>query len=146
MPKGQPASGQRETNHAAKLVVRARIKPPLDMNMRAKRKWREIVNSLPAEFFTVSDRSLFAAYCVNAALFDEMSEVIDREGALISGRKDSHRVPNPALWVRMQAAQVMAQLSVKLRLAPSSRMDDRVAATKANADATARRPWDKSAA
>jgi P27 family predicted phage terminase small subunit len=145
MPKGATESGQRESNHAARLVVHQRIKPDPAMSIRAKKKWREIVNSLPADFFRVSDRSLFAVYCINAALHDEMTEIIDTEGALIDNGK-GRKVPNPAIWVRAQAAQVMAQLSVKLRLAPSSRMDDRVAATKSNADANAKRPWDKSAA
>jgi P27 family predicted phage terminase small subunit len=146
MAKGLPASGQREDNHKARLVVRTRIKPPLEMSMGAKKKWREIVNSLPADFFTVSDRSLFAVYCESAATFDEMTRIIDTEGALIEGRKEGRRVPNPAIWVRSDAARTMATLSVKLRLAPSSRMDDRVAATKANANPEAKRPWDKTAA
>ena len=145
MAKGETAGGKRESNHAARLVIHTRIKAPLDMSTAAKKKWREIVNSLPADFFRVSDRTLFAAYCVNAACFDEMTRIIDQEGAMIDSGK-GRKVPNPAVWVRAEAGRAMAQMSVKLRLAPSSRMDDRVAGTKSNADAKAKRPWEASAA
>ena len=141
-PHKRPATG---TTEPPKLVVRARQKAPADISKAAAACWRELVNSLPADYFKPCDRRLLRLWSVASAQFDEASEAIEREG-LIVDKGNGRKVPNPNLYVQSIAAATITNLSLKLRVAPSSRMDDRVAGTKANAQKDAQRPWESEAA
>ena len=135
------AAGKLPPPPAPRLVARARLKPPPDMADAPRKEWRAIVNSLPADYFRPSDVSLLAAYCVWAAYARQCRVEIDRDGITIDNG-NGRRIPHPATHVLQSATAAMSQMAVKLRLCPSSRYDDRTAATKANGDANARRPWE----
>lgn len=139
----RPSASQLET--PPKLVVRARQKPPATLTKAQQAEWRALVNSLPADYFKACDRRLLKMWAVQSAQFDEASEAIARDGLIIDKGNGRH-VPNPMLYVQQACSASITNLSIKLRIAPSSRMDDRVAATKANAEKNAARPWEAAAA
>jgi P27 family predicted phage terminase small subunit len=128
-----------------KLVVRARQKPPASFTKAQAAIWRELVNSLPADYFKACDRRLLRMWAVVNAQFDEATEKIDREGLIVDKGNGKTGV-NQAVYVQQACGATITNLSIKLRIAPSSRMDDRVAATKANAEKDAARPWEAAAA
>jgi P27 family predicted phage terminase small subunit len=138
--KGRKMSAS-EMQTPPKLVVRARQKPPATLTKAQAAAWRELVNSLPADYFKACDRRLLRLWCVHSAQFDEATDAIALEGLTVTNA-NGRKVPNPMLYVQSIASASLTNLSIKLRIAPSSRMDDRVAATKVNAEKDAARPWE----
>ena len=61
------------------LVVRP--SPPAALPVTAKRAWRDIVASLPADWFTPSDLPLLQEYCLTTAIFlPEINALIEVAG------------------------------------------------------------------
>jgi len=131
----------RAAARAPRLVARARMTAPKDLTDAQRKQWRSIVNSLPADYFRPSDVSLLRAYCIASAMLADAADEIGRDGITIDNGH-GRRVPHAAVHVMSAATAAMAQMAVKLRLCPSSRYDDRTAATKANASKDAKRPWE----
>jgi P27 family predicted phage terminase small subunit len=141
MPSPRKTDAEIPAPPPPRVVTRARMKPPADLNDAAKKEWRAIVNSLPADYFRPADVSLLSAYCVWAAIAKEARADIEANGIMVTNDKN-RRITNAAVNVLYNATAAMAQMSVKLRLCPSARYDDRTAATKANATKNAARPWE----
>lgn len=121
----------------------ARMPAPDWLNESESIEWRGIVDSLPADYFRPADGPLLAAYCVAAALHKDARAEITRDGTSVEDDR-GRRQMNPAVTVLQYQAGTMAQLSVKLRLAPSSRYTEKTAATKAGSlPKPAARPWEE---
>lgn len=95
--------------------------PPEWLAPAQARKWREIVDSLPASYFRPADYPMLAAFCTAAAAHQEAAEILEREGLIVEGAK-GFRFPNPAAAIMSQQSSTMAQLAIKLRLCPSARI------------------------
>jgi len=129
---------------AALNVVRVsgeRFQPPPEFNEAQAREWRMIVDSLPADYFRPSDISLLSAYCISAAFYRQAAEEMSRDGIVYVDERGK-RMTNPAHAVLTSQASAMAQIAVKLRLCPSARYSEKVAATKAGSSAAPLRPWE----
>lgn len=121
----------------------ARMAAPEWLNEAEGLEWTAIVASLPADYFRPADGPLLAAYCVASALHKMARAEIEADGMTIemdNGRKQM----NPAVTVLQYQAGTMAQLAVKLRLAPSARYTPKSTATKAGSTALpSRKPWEE---
>lgn len=110
-------------------------KPPVGMNSRARRIWKNLVADLPANHFRSADYPLLRAYCEAEALHFKASEQIATEGGVIKKQavvKDSDTgetlvittgvKANPWVAIQTQTAHTMAQLATKLRLCANARV------------------------
>ena len=102
--------------------------------------WRNVVDSLPADWFRPSDLPQLAAYCKAAAQQDAAHARLADEDAVEMNAAGT-RVPNPNFRIIAACTQQMAQLAGKLRLCPSARYDEKKAA-RAGKDAPAAKPWE----
>jgi len=106
----------------------ARIEPLASLPAGAQSIWREITQALPADFYGPQDRHLLAQYCY-AAWRGEREIARDRRKA---GSAD------PA--VIGESVRVLGKLGPQLRLAPSSRIEPKTAATGMRRAKTEQRP------
>jgi P27 family predicted phage terminase small subunit len=105
-----------------------RIQPPDHLDEQELDEWNSIVESLPADYFRASDISLLAAYCCASAIYKLANKELKKGGLTMMA--DNGRIyANPAASIMQQQASAMAQMSVKLRLAPQSRYSGQKAST-----------------
>lgn len=116
----------------------ARVVPPTYLTEQALKIWNEIIASQPADFFRPGDAPLLGAYCTAIWMFEQASVQITLEGIVIDDGK--RRTSHPAKDTLTSCAAIMSQMSVKLRLAQSSRYTEKTAATKTKS-ANGDRPW-----
>ena len=138
---------EKKTKPARMSVVTlsdARISPPDGLlTVFQAGLWRQIVDSLPADFFRPSDIPLLAAYCKAWSFYLQASAEIEANGVVLRDARD--RVyANPAQSMVVTQASAMSQLSAKLRLSPSSRISARTAGSKSDKPA-GQRPWSTTA-
>ncbi len=115
MPRRKPAPGKR-------------IEPVAALPEAAKTIWKGITDALPADFYGPQDRHLLAQYCY-AVWRGEREIARDRRKA---GSAD------PA--VIRESVRVLGKLGPQLRLAPSSRIEPKTAATGMRRAKTEQRP------
>jgi P27 family predicted phage terminase small subunit len=119
-----------------------RMEPPADVLTESQVElWRGIVDSLPADYFRPWDSPLLVAYCKAYSFWLQASADLETNGITIEDDK-GRRLANPAHSILVTQASAMAQLAVKLRLSPSSRISPQKAGTQA-AQATGKRPWEQ---
>lgn len=110
-------------------------KPPVGMNSRARKIWKNLVADLPANHFRPADYPLLRAYCEAESLHFEASEKIGEQGGVIEKKAirtdrttgDTEVIvtgvkANPWVAIQTQTAHTMAQLATKLRLATNARV------------------------
>ena len=113
--------------------------PPGVLTEKQAELWRGIVDSLPADTFRPGDSPLLVAYCKAYSFWLQASEDMETNGITIEDDRGK-RQANPAHSILVTQASAMAQLAVKLRLSPSSRISPQAAGTKA-AQPSGARPW-----
>jgi len=104
--------GRRSVADLAVIPIRPRdhrLQPPADLDANAAAIFRELAASVPAAHFIESDRHLLATYAM----------------ALSISRRSAGDPASLQQWER--ATRIVAQLSSKLRLCPSSRLDPKTA-------------------
>jgi len=124
-------------------VSDSRLAPPAGLLTDTQVKlWWQIVNSLPADFFRPGDVPLLAAYCKAWSFYLQASTEIEERGIILEDAR-GRMYANPAQSMVVTQASAMAQLSVKLRLSPSSRIQPRGAGRAAakSGSGVAERPW-----
>jgi P27 family predicted phage terminase small subunit len=124
----------------------ARLQPPGHLTVAQAVEWRQIVDSLPADYFRPGDVPLLSAFCVASAFYKRAAADLEKRGLTLEedrGRLGRHEMVNPSHQVLSSQASAMAQMAVKLRLCPSSRYSEKNAATKAGAAAKPARPWEQ---
>lgn len=112
---------QRGKKSAASLAVvtgssPGRLRPPSHLSDEAGRLFRLLVAACDPEHFVASDAPLLCSYCEATALARQAAEALEQEGPVIGGRV------NPWLAVREKATREQVALSMRLRLAPQSRL------------------------
>jgi P27 family predicted phage terminase small subunit len=115
----------------------ARPSPPDWLSPAQAREWRDIVNSLAADYFRPSDAPMLAAYCCAAAAHKAAAAELEIGGLILDGQK-GYRFPNPAAAIMSQQSSTMSQLATKLRLCPSARI---AKGEKAPKGQIGQRPW-----
>lgn len=119
----------------------ARIQPPAGFKPEYLAEWREIVDSLPADYFRPGDIPLLAAFCAASARHKQADALLDQHG-LVTANDRGTLVANPAATILQLQASTMANLAVKLRLCPSARYSEKMANTKAGERSKGARPWE----
>lgn len=124
-------------------AMNARMDPPEFLSIAEAAEWTSIMNSLPADYFRPGDAPLLGAYCVAIVLHKQARKEIQDHGITYKN-EFGKRIMNPAATILQMQAGTMAQLSVKLRLAPSSRVTAQSAGANKNKATAAgqKRPWD----
>lgn len=92
------------------------LEPGRDLNASEARLFREIITSLPPDYFIKSDAPMFSAYIQAACLSRQLGKRV---------AKEPHLAP---AWER--ATRVMSILATKLRLTPRSRTDTKMLSRK----------------
>jgi P27 family predicted phage terminase small subunit len=67
-----------------------------------------------------ADQDILAAYANAVVNYQRSTEIVDREGVLVEGRRDG-MVSNPAVRVQRDSAMLIRQLAGELGLTPSAR-------------------------
>lgn len=123
-------------------VTSARLAPPPGrLTELQEQLWREIVDSHPADFFRPADAPLLTAYCKAFSHYLNADKDIETRGHTLADDK-GREYANPSGQLLVSQASAMAQLAVKLRLAPSSRTSHKVAGRAAD-QPTGKRPWEQ---
>lgn len=122
-------------------MAHARVQPPAHLTPEQAAEWVTIVDSLPADYFRPGDVPLLAAYVVAAVFYKRAAADIEARGMTFVGDNGREYV-NPSHQMLTSQASAMAQMAVKLRLCPSARTSDRVAATKTAKGGGPARPWE----
>lgn len=107
--------------------------PPPDIFKRNSREyvlWNLIVNAQVADYFTTGDLPLLEAYCRIVSRHEQVSDAADAAEYTVTSAQGTE-VVNPIFRLQGLLTQQMATLSVKLRLAASTRYDEKKAATLA---------------
>lgn len=125
---------------AAVQLSHTRMEPPMQLTGRQCDLWREITGSLPADFFRPGDVPLLVAYCKAYDFYLLAAAELEANGVTIE-TEGGRRQANPAANVMVTQASALAQLSVKLRLSPSSRVSEKKAGRQANETSQAIKPW-----
>jgi P27 family predicted phage terminase small subunit len=87
----------------------------------AKEIWKRTVKQLKQMgTLSVADVDLIAAYCNAVVTYKKATDLVDKSGVLIKGRRDGV-VTNPAVRIQRDAAQLIRQLGAEFGLSPSSR-------------------------
>jgi P27 family predicted phage terminase small subunit len=122
-------------------VTGARVLPPDHLTDAQSAIWRDIVDSLPADWFRPADVPLLAAYCCADAFYRQAVAEM-QSGGLVKTDDKGREYVNPAHQILTSQASAMAQMAVKLRLCPSARYTEKTAATKTNRSAPGHKPWE----
>ena len=124
--------------------------PPPDIftrNSRERALWNDIVNAQVADYFTTGDLPLLEAYCRLVAKHEGVSDACDNAQYTVVSAQGTE-VVNPIYRLQALLTAQMATLSVKLRLAASTRYDEKKAGTlqrraAEGADGAQRKPWQR---
>lgn len=100
---------------------KSKPKCPTWMSDEAKVIWKRTVKQLDQMgLLYEADQDIIAAY-VNAVInYQKATELVDRSGVLIKGRRDGV-VTNPAVRVQRDSATLIRMLAGELGLTPSAR-------------------------
>lgn len=123
MPRKSKAAMQ-----VVQLAESARPGPPKMLTRKEKALWREIVNSLPGDYFRASDRTLLANYCRFSVRSDDLAVklVADPENSELDK-------------MCRAAVSTVSSLATKLRLCPNARIQKDSQKLKSK---TTAKPWD----
>ncbi len=108
-------------NTAEPKPKKQKPKCPDWLSDEAKVVWRRTTKQLEAmDLLYAADADIIAAYANAVVNYQRASELVDRSGVLIKGRRDGV-VTNPAVRVQRDCAQQIRQFASELGLTPSSR-------------------------
>lgn len=87
----------------------------------AKKKWNDIMNSVPPGMITCADAPLLEAYCEAWATHKQASEELKNSRDLFGSNLLTNGKPSPYLRIRSDAARTMTSLATRLGLSPADR-------------------------
>jgi P27 family predicted phage terminase small subunit len=106
-----------------------RPKPPRGLTGGARKLWRQIIDSLPSDYFKKAELGLLSAYVQAAHLHTEAMKEVQELGLVLEMGEKGYKVVNPALVIANKQAMLMSTLATKLRLCPNSRISKSTAST-----------------
>lgn len=116
-----------------------RLPAPEHLTPEQREEWVSIVDSLAADYFRPGDVALLAAFCTANALYKKTAARVEADGGILTDDK-GRLYAHPGAQVMAVQAGSMAQMAVKLRLCPSSRISESQARTQSKGAPT--RPWE----
>lgn len=119
-----------------------RIAPPEHLTHAQAKQWREIVDSLPADYLRPGDVPLLSAYCCASSYHQQAHALLEAEGMVLTNERGNAQV-HPAVAILTAQAANLASLATKLRLCPSSRYDKHKAANMQRGAGLGARPWER---
>jgi len=96
----------------------------------AKRKWAEIMESIPPGMITRADAALLEAYCEAYAVHKGASEKLNSSKDLLGDNLLVNGKPSPYLRMRNEAARQLATLGTRLGLSPADRSGLKIGSPK----------------
>jgi phage terminase small subunit len=132
--------GRKSADNLATPIVDGsppRLDPPSTLADRERTLFVEIVDACAPTHFHSSDLPLLIRYVEACVLADEAAEHLRNEGAVIKGK------PSPWLTVQEKSVRALVALSLRLRLAPQSRVDPKTLARAQSLPFV--KPWEKHA-
>ena len=124
--------------HVLRKTPAVRMKPPADLDLKAKRLWKRIVEAYPASHFKPGDDVLLKRFCEAAITIDKEIALLAEEGNIISTDK-GNLVMNPRRVLIQMLTNGMSQSSTKLRMCPSTRLKRAMDEQEENSDADEKR-------
>ena len=104
------------------MVIKSTIKPPKELKqVGEKALFRGIVGTYSSDFFNTADIPMLVQYVQLKLSADRCYAIVLADGEVIYNTK-GELVPSPYLKAYTGLCSTMANLSQKLRIAPSSRM------------------------
>jgi phage terminase small subunit len=138
---------KRGRKSAAELsVVRVAIDgsrppPPDGLTDGQARAWREIVESLPADWISPAQEPLLAAYCRHVSAADQLAEIINKFEPDLKQAGDLQRL-NKILAMRERETKALSSIATRMRLTSQSQMHPRTAARAIGGANGGPKPWD----
>jgi hypothetical protein len=126
------------------VIPGQRAAPPPELTPEQAAEWKAIVATKPAEWFNRDCQALLVEYCRHVVICRTIAQQIDAfPMETLAGEEGLVRFGKLGAMAERHSRMV-ASLSAKMRLAPSSRYSHRAAHTAASrADASgSSRPWD----
>ncbi len=135
--RGKKTGSQIVAQRAA-VAVMERPKPSLDLTPAQSDEWVEIVNSLPADWFSPENYPLLAQYCRHIVNARHTAQLIDQE---CSNKEMDVRQYLDLLAAQHKQTTALKSLAASMRLAQQARYDTQKAAVATKGIGTVRRPW-----
>ena len=99
-----------------------KLEPPSNLTKAGKGIWVRLIDSIPNENLIPSDFPLMEVYCEVLATFQNAKKMTEEQGEVIVMESNGRPIKNPWTDIMLNAAGKLTSLSIKLGLAPSSRM------------------------
>lgn len=112
---------------------------PLDLTPEQSDAWREIVDALPADWFSKENHPLLAQYCRHVVSARRVAQLIDAECSKADVDIKSY---TDLLAAETKQTAALRALAASMRLAQQSRYETRGAATASKRGKTVKRPWE----
>ncbi len=123
----------------AAVSLMERPKPPLDLTPAQSDEWVEIVNVMPADWFSPENYPLLAQYCRHIVNARHTAQLIDQE---CSNKEMDVRQYLDLLAAQHKQTSALKALAASMRLAQQARYDTKNAAVAHKRAGTVKRPWE----
>lgn len=118
-----------------------RPQPPDELQPDEAEEWRKIVERLPQDWFPAETHPVLIQLCRHICIARRVAGRLADVEAATERPKGWFETYRDLVRMQGQTAMVIANLSVKLRLAKSSQTDSRVAAAGVQRTAGRPKPW-----
>lgn len=135
--RGRKTSSQIVAERAV-VAHMERPKPQLDLTPAQSDEWVEIVNVLPADWFSPENYPLLAQYCRHIVNARQMAQLIDQE---CSSPEMDIRQYLDLLGAQHKQTTALKALAASMRLAQQAKYDTQKAAVTSKRGGTVKRPW-----
>ncbi len=142
--RGRPSSDEIATANVVQLRVPERPAPPKSLTREQAEVWREIVASVPADWFPRETHPLLEQLCRHTVEANRIAKLIDEATRQMGERRPgATETYLKLLQAQRRETASLKSLAVALRLSPSSRMRPEVAGRRRQEPAAGdRRPWE----
>ena len=131
-------TGRQIVAQRAAVAVMERPKPPLDLTPAQSDEWVDVVNVMPADWFSPENYPLLSQYCRHIVNARHIAQLIDQE---CSGPEMDPRRYSDLLATQHKQTNALKTLASALRLSPHARYDTQKAAVATRGVGTVKRPW-----
>ncbi len=130
MPRSGPLTSVRLPNGDSH---HKRLQPPSSLNAAERSVFENLIAATRPDHFIASDLPLLARYC-EAIVLGDRAAVELRKNTIVNGKA------SPWVAIQEKATKSMIMLSMRLRLSPQSRVDQKTIGRML--PHTGRRPWE----
>ena len=124
--RGPVGKMEKRTRGTRKTVSASSFPPPEYLSPLAKKYWNDVVAFFPPGHFTEQDRILLEQYCEAAAVHQEATVLLEREGRYATDRHGKI-TKHPAVKDQHEARCACAMLATKLRITKQAMISPQVA-------------------